>query len=146
MKTTRLQALESELAQQQAHMNAAMARWLRLLAEYDRGSDVGGDPFERWVAWRFGVSYWEAAELVRVARALVELPVIRVAFERGELTLTKVRSLTRVATAACENRLLQLAYALTAPQLERALRVYQRVSAAPAGPQHELEYVSFYWA
>src|SRR2546423_4829302 len=29
MQTTRLQALESELAQQQAHMNAAMARWLR---------------------------------------------------------------------------------------------------------------------
>jgi len=85
MKTTsigepRLRELESELAQQQAHMNAAMARWLALLAEYDRRSDDVGTTFEGWVAWRFGVSYWEAAELVRVARALPELPVIRAAF------------------------------------------------------------------
>ena len=143
--TLRLQALEGELAQQQAHMNAGMARWLGLLADYDERSDVGGDPFERWVAWRFGVSYWEAAELVRVARALRELPAIRGSFERGELTLTKVRALTRVATPSCEQRLLPLAQVLTAPQLDRALRVYQRVSAAQANRQHELEYVNYYW-
>src|SRR5262249_60083771 len=34
---------------------------------------------------------------------------------------------------------------LTAPQLDRALRVYQRVSAAQAARQHELEYVNYYW-
>ena len=73
----KLEALESELAKQQAHMNAAMARWLGLLAEYDRGAKRGGETFEGWVAWRFGVCYWEAAELVRVARALAQLPVIR---------------------------------------------------------------------
>ncbi len=126
-------------------MNAAMARWLGLLAEYDQGSDVGGDPFERWVASRFGISDWEAAELVRVARALTVLPAIRAAFARGELTYTKVRALTRVATEASEERLLSLARVLTAPQLDRALRVYQRVSAAQARRQHELEYVSYYW-
>ncbi len=82
---------------------------------------------------------------MRVARALAELPAIRAAFERGELTLAKVRALTRVATPACEQRLLQLACALTAPQLVRALRVYERVSAAQAGRQHELEYVSYHW-
>src|SRR5262249_12679633 len=53
-----LQALEDELAEQQAHMNAAMARWLGLLADYDRGANDGGtDSFEGWVAWRFGVCY-----------------------------------------------------------------------------------------
>jgi len=141
----RLQALELELAEQQAHMNAAMARWLGLLADYDHGADHGGETFEEWVAWRFGVCYWEAAELVRVARALRKLPAIRAAFERGQLTYTKVRALTRVATPACEEQLLELACALTAPQLSRALRVYERVSAAQAGRQHELEYVSYYW-
>jgi 5-methylcytosine-specific restriction endonuclease McrA len=141
----KLEALESELAQQQAHMNAAAARWLGLLAEVDRRGDLAGDPLERWVAWRFGLSYREAAELVRVARALVELPVIRAAFERGELTYTKVRALTRVATPACEARLLRLGSVLTAPQLDRALRVYQRVTAAQAHRQHEYEYVSYYW-
>jgi Domain of unknown function (DUF222) len=150
MKTTsvvepRLQELEAELAQQQAHMNAATARWLALLADYDRRSDEVGTTFEGWVAWRFGVSYWEAAELVRVARALQELPAIRAAFERGELTYAKVRALTRVATPACEERLLPLARVLTPAQLARALRVYERVSAAQAGRQHELEYVTYFW-
>jgi len=145
MRTTTLQGLESELAQEQAHINAAVARWLGLLAEYDDRSDVGGDRFERWVAWRFGISYWEAAELVRLARALRELPHIRDAFARGELTYTKVRALTRVATPSCEERLLSLASVLTAPQLDRALRVYQRVSTAQARRQHELEYVNYYW-
>jgi len=56
-------------------MDAGIARWLGLLAEYDERSDVGSDPFERWVAWRFGVTYGEAAELVRVA--LRELPAMR---------------------------------------------------------------------
>jgi Domain of unknown function (DUF222)/HNH endonuclease len=137
-------AIEHELAQLQAHMNAAMAKWLGLVAEFDRISD--GDPVERWAAWRFGVSPGEAREVVRVARALQNLPVIQAAFARGELTYTKVRALTRVATPECEARLVDLAGVLTASQLQRALRVYERVSAARAGRSHELEYVSYYWA
>ncbi len=82
---------------------------------------------------------------MRVSRALAELPVTRAAFERGELTFAKVRALTRVATPACEEQLLKLAGVLTAAQLARALRVYERVSAQQAGRQHELEYVSYYW-
>jgi hypothetical protein len=74
MRTTRLQALESGLALQQAHMNAGMARWLGMLAELDRRGDLAGDSLERWVAWRFGHSYREAAELVRVARAQWSCP------------------------------------------------------------------------
>jgi Domain of unknown function (DUF222)/HNH endonuclease len=50
-----------------------------------------------------------------------------------------------VATPANEERLLPLASLLTAPQLDRALRVYRRVSAAQAERQHELEYVNYYW-
>src|SRR5436190_23166701 len=108
-------AIEDELAQLQAHMNAAMAKWLELVAEFDRISD--GDPVERWAAWRFGISPGEAREFVRVARALNELPVIRAAFGRGELTYAKVRALTRVATPECEARLVDLASVLTASQL-----------------------------
>jgi Domain of unknown function (DUF222)/HNH endonuclease len=75
----------------------------------------------------------------------VELPVIRAAFERGQLTLAKVRALTRVATPSCEERLLRLACVLTAAQLDRALRVYRRVTAAQAHRQHEFEYVAYHW-
>jgi hypothetical protein len=41
--------------------------------------------------------------------------------------------------------LLELAEALTASQLERALRVYRRVAAADARETHELEYVDYYF-
>jgi hypothetical protein len=141
-----LNALEDELAELSAHMNAAMARWLSLLGEFDRRGGAAIASCERWLAWRCGVSPGEARELVRVARALADLPVIREAFARGELTYTKVRALTRVATPACERSLLELAAALSASQLKRALRAYRRVSSEEARKTHVLEYVSYYWA
>jgi len=72
------------------------------------------------------------------------LPATRAAFACGELTFTKVRALTRVATASSEEGLLELAGALTASQLERALRAFRRVAAEDAAHAHELEYVDYY--
>ena len=73
-----------------------------------------------------------------------ELPATRAAFGRGELTFSKVRALTRVATGSSEEGLLELAGALTASQLERALRAFRRVAAEDAREAHELEYVDYY--
>ena len=56
-----------------------------------------------------------------------------------------MRALTRVATASSEEGLLELAGALTASQLERALRVYRRITAADARETHELEFVSYHF-
>jgi hypothetical protein len=63
----------------------------------------------------------------------------------GELTFSKVRALTRVATPASEEGLLELAGALTASQLERALRAFRRLRAEEARDAHELEYVDYYF-
>jgi hypothetical protein len=82
---------------------------------------------------------------MRVAEALRELPVIRAAFSAGETTYTKVRALTRVATPATEEGLLELAGALTAAQLERALRVFRRIATEDARETHELEYVDYHF-
>ncbi len=139
------QRLEEELAELAAHVNAATARWLELALEFRAQGGAAGDDFARWLAWRCGVSTREAREYVRVAEALRELPAIRAAFGRGELTLTKVRALTRAATPASEQRLLALAAALTASQLERALRAFRELSAEQAGASHELEYVDYFW-
>jgi hypothetical protein len=81
-----------------------------------------------------------------VAEALEDLPLIGAAFRRGRLGLAKVRALTRVATPACEQGLLDLAEALTASQLDRALRVFRRLRAEQANDSHELEYVDYHWA
>jgi hypothetical protein len=57
-----------------------------------------------------------------------------------------VRALTRVATAASEEGLLEVAEALTASQLERALRVYRRIATEDARETHELEFVDWFFS
>lgn len=152
MKTTEadpIQAqaeLEDELAKLSAHINAATARWVELARKFREAGGAAGDDLARWLTFRCGISGHEAREVVRVAEALEEQPAIRAAFARGELTFTKVRALTRVATAASEEGLLELAGALTASQLERALRAFRRIAAEEARETHELEYVDYHFA
>lgn len=86
-----------------------------------------------------------AREHVRVARALEELPLIRTAFSRGELSYAKVRPLTRVATPESEEELLDLARVMTASQLERAIRGYRSVSRVDANALRAHAYVGWYW-
>ena len=131
-----------ELAALSAHLSAATARWLELVWELHEQGD--SSDLQGFLAWRCGITGREAREFLRVAEALQELPATRAAFGRGELTFTKVRALTRVATASSEEGLLDLAGALTASQLERALRAFRRVAAEDAREAHELEYVDYY--
>ena len=137
--------LEEELATLSAHISAATARWLELALGFREEGGGGGVDLARCLAFRCGLTPREANEYLRVAEALEELPHLRSAFARGELTFTKVRALTRVATPASEEGLLELAGALTASQLERALRAYRRVRAQEARTAHELEYLDYYW-
>jgi hypothetical protein len=136
--------LEEELATLAAHLNAGLARLLELALSFSREGELADEP-GRWLAFRLGVTAREAREYLRVAEALEELPAIREAFARGELTFSKVRALTRVATPASEEALLELAGALTASQLERALRAFRRLRAEEAGEAHALEYLDYYW-
>ncbi len=134
---------EDELATLSAHMTAATARWLELVWELHEEGEC--DDLAGYLAWRCGITGREAREYVRVAEALQELPATRAAFSRGELTFTKVRALTRVATAASEEGLLGLAEALTASQLERALRVFRRIAVEDAREAHSLEFVDYHF-
>jgi hypothetical protein len=145
-ETQARQVLVEELACLTAHINAATARWLELALQFRRRGGAAGDDFGRWLAWRCGISTREAREYLRVADALEELPLTSEAFRRGELSFSKLRALTRVATAASEQSLLALAVALTATQLERALQAFRRIRAAQAADSHKLEYVDYHWA
>jgi hypothetical protein len=134
-----------ELATLSAHLSAATARFLELVWTMHEKGDVDGGELAGFIAFRCGITGREAREYLRVAEALRELPATRAAFSRGELTFTKVRALTRVATAASEEKLLELAGALTASQLDRALRVYRRITTDEARATHELEYVDYHF-
>src|SRR5215475_8096813 len=71
-----------------------------------------------------------AREHVRVARALRDLPVIRARFAAARLSYAKVRALTRIATAATEAGLAEIAGPMTANQLERFARAHRQVTRA----------------
>jgi hypothetical protein len=144
-----LEHLEHELCELASHLEAGMARWIALLAEYDRRdgwwSWHGVGSVAEWIAWRCSISPRAAREHVRVARALRELPMIADAFARGELSYSKVRPLTRVATERTEADLVELARHATAGQLERMLRGYERVSREKANASHEQRELWWHW-
>ena len=126
--TDRLEALEEEIVFLAAHIHAAEHRFLTLVAEYDRlrGWELGGHrSCAHWLAFRCGYRLGAARERVRAARALVKLPEIGASMSRGELSFSKVRALTRVATPENESDLLDLARGATTAQLERMVRGFK---------------------
>src|SRR5207302_1296136 len=80
-----------------------------------------------WLTWRVGLDRGAARERVRVARALGTLPLLAQALARGELSYSKVRALTRIATPETEERLLRVGTAGTAEHVERIVRGWRRV-------------------
>jgi hypothetical protein len=91
--------LEREIAELAGHLAVAMCRWLLLIAEWDQRlgwSEPGATSCAQWLSWRCSIGLGTAREHVRVARRLMELPVVREAFAVGELSYSKVRAITRV--------------------------------------------------
>src|SRR5439155_16227175 len=107
----------------------ATARLLDLIRDFDARGGWGNGFLScaHWLSWRVGMDLGAARERVRVARALPNLPRISQALSRGELSYTKARALTRVATPETEERLLIFGRAGTAVHVERLVRAWRRV-------------------
>jgi hypothetical protein len=139
-----LQRLSDEIAELSAHLDAATARLLDLIREFDArgGWNNGFRSCAEWLSWRTGLDLGAAREKVRVARALGGLPVLAQALARGELSYAKVRALTRVATPEIEERLLAVGRAGTAEHVERIVRGWRRMDRKAelrdAALQHKL--------
>jgi hypothetical protein len=119
MPTERLEAEATTLA---AHIAAATARFLEVVAELERRrswESWEARSMAHWVSWQCSIGMRAAREHVRVAVALRGLPETRAAFGRGELSFSKVRALTRFATPEQELDDVELARQTTASQLER---------------------------
>lgn len=143
-----LELIEREIESLAAQINAGCARWLELVAEFDRREgwgDTGCRSTSEWVAWRCALTSRSAREHVRVARALPELPEIRRRFGAGELSYSKVRALTRVADSDSEAELCELARHATAAQLERMVRAARRCTAAEADEAQRESFVRWDW-
>src|SRR5215475_8309035 len=129
-----LDQLGDEIAELCAHLDAATARLLELIRDFDArgGWGNGFQSCAHWLSWRVGLDLGAARERVRVARALETLPALAKALARGELSYAKVRALTRVATPETEARLLAVGRAGTAEHVERIVRGWRRVDQLTA--------------
>ena len=125
-----LEYLGAEITELWGHLNAATYRFLALIAEFDRREGWvldGVANCAQWLNWQCGIGAVAAREKVRVARSLSSLPKISDAFRRGVISYSKVRAMTRVATPANEDILLNVAEHGTAAHVERLVRKYARV-------------------
>ena len=124
------EVLADRIAETAAHASITKHSLLKLIAEFDAmdgWSRQGAMSCAHWLSWRIGLAPGAAREQVRVALALRELPKIDAAFACGELSYSKVRALTRVATAENEDDLINVAKSTTAAQLERICSKFRGV-------------------
>jgi hypothetical protein len=79
-----------------------------------------------WLNWKCGIGMTAARVKVRVANALADLPKISEAFRSGEISYSKVRAITRVASPDNEDYLLMIARHGTAHHVETLVSGYRR--------------------
>lgn len=130
-----LPLLEAQICELAGHLTAGTCRWLGLIAEFDRREGWAGAGLRscaQWLSWKCGLGMVAAREHLRVAHALGRLPLIRAAFAAGRLSYSKVRALTRIATAPTEADLVTMGEHSTAAQIERLARGYRQARSADA--------------
>src|ERR1700693_370204 len=128
-----LAELEAQITELAGQLNAANYRWLTLIGEFDTRqgwADGSLHSCAHWLNFKVGLNLGAAREKVRVAHALAAVPKIAAAMARGELSYSKVRALTRVATPATEDGLLMIALHGTAYHVESVVRYFRRAQQA----------------
>ncbi|HEX6146309.1 MAG TPA: DUF222 domain-containing protein [Acidimicrobiia bacterium] len=105
-----------------AAAQAAACEWL---VEVDRGQRFladGSPDLVQWVSARFGLRHATAGQLVRVARRLQDLPVLRSRFAEGVLSLDQTDAISKMATPDTEEGLVEECLGLSTAALDRAAR------------------------
>ena len=103
--------LEEQLCLLAGNINAASYRFVKLIAACDERrlwAQQGARSCAFWLNWVCGLSLHAAREKIRVGHALGGLPKISAAYSAGELSYSKVRAMTRIATPDNEDYLLMI--------------------------------------
>jgi hypothetical protein len=146
------EVIEREITELWGHINAATYRFLELIRAFDERacwSRHGCRSCAHWLNWQCGIGLGVAREKVRVAHALKALPAVSAAFAAGEISFSKVRALTRVATPENEDALLNIALQGTAAHMEKVVQLYRRVErleeAQEALAAHQQRYLHYHY-
>jgi hypothetical protein len=117
-----LDQLETDIIGLSQHINASEYEFLVLLREFDLRQGWKAYHFNNcaeWLNMKCGMAPRTARDKLKVANALYDLPTISGAFQKGDLSYSKARSLCRVATPQTESELLGFALKSTAGHVER---------------------------
>ena len=138
------ESLGDEIARLAAHLHAATYQLLVMVREFDERGGWGGGFLScaHWLSWRTGIGPGPAREKVRVAKALASLPQISAAMARGEMSYSKVRALTRVASPENELDLLGVAMHATAAHIEKLVRAWRYVDRLEEAQEEERRHQS----
>ena len=92
-----VERLGDEIAEISAHLEAATARLLDRIRQFDarEGWNTGFRSCAAWLSWRVGLDLGAARERVRVARSLGTLPRLAEALARVPLGETRERGARR---------------------------------------------------
>jgi len=139
----KLERMADGITELVAHLDAGTFQLLELICEFDENEGWSGPGIAscaHWLNWKCGMSMGPARERVRVARALPGLPGISKAFREGKVSYSKVRAMTRVATAKNEEALLQVALGGTASHVETQVRLYRKTKRIEALQEENLRH------
>ena len=127
---------------------AARATMLGFVAAFDRSEawrEDGATSATAWLAYRLGLSHRTAAEWVRLANALNELPRIASAFAEGLLSWDQLRAVVSMATPDSDAEWAERAPTLSAAALE-ALALQARLVSKEADAQaHASRRLTWRW-
>jgi hypothetical protein len=132
--------LADRIAHASASIDAAMHGLLTDVRAFDAiggWAAQGQTSCAAWLSWKCGIEPGTAREKVRVAHALGALPLIDEQLRIGQLSYSKVRELTRVATPENEARLVELAKGSTAAQLVKICRLLEQIQPRDAAADEE---------
>ena len=135
---TPIEDLDQNILTLCTRINSATYELLVMIRDFDERAgwtQWGLDNCTEWLAWRCDFSVTTAREKVRVAHALKHLPLISEAFASGELSYSKVKAMTRVASRDNEHQLLEFALrhtAVTVAERCRELRCGKEISTGTA--------------
>ncbi len=119
--------LEEAIIELCAHLSSLSSKWLELIAEFDiRGlyNQWGCKSSAHWLSLKCGISLSTGYEHVRVARKMISLPQIHKCFANGEISYSKLRAITRVATQDNQELLVDLAKLATGSQLDQIVSCF----------------------
>jgi hypothetical protein len=144
-----LERLEAEIVELSSQLTVATSRLLGLVGEFDAAEgwrQWGMRSTAHWLSWQCGLGLTAGREQVRVARALRSLPLLAGEFAAGRLSYSKVRAVSRVATAQTEATLVEWALHATAAQLDRLVAAQRRVTrTADVRARHDARHLTCRW-